>query len=107
LGIFDKTLENVICLVGDNCNANIHLADICNLPFIGCASHRFNLEVQAFLTQYEPLLEKVVNIIISIYNILDYHIQLVINYYLSVGCITLGYNIILLIIWHLLISFMG
>lgn len=61
LGVFDCTLENVFCLVGDNCAVNTHLADLCNLPLVGCASHRFNLEVQAFLAQpqHHNLLEKV------------------------------------------------
>jgi ABC-type antimicrobial peptide transport system permease subunit len=61
LGVFNRTLENVLCLVGDNCAVNTHLADLCGLPLVGCASHRFNLEVISILdTQYEPLLEKVI-----------------------------------------------
>ena len=61
LSVFDKTLDNVLCFVGDNCSTNTHLADICELPLVGCASHRFNLEVQAFLdnSQFGDLIEKV------------------------------------------------
>jgi len=59
LRVFDKTLEDVICLVGDNCSTNKRLADICKMPLVGCASHRFNLEVQVFLEQHETLLSKV------------------------------------------------
>lgn len=60
LGVFNRTLANVLCLVGDNCAVNTHLADLCGLPLVGCASHRFNLEVISILdTQHEALLDKV------------------------------------------------
>ena len=58
LGVFDKTLDNVICLIGDNCSTNKLCADLCSLPLVGCASHRFNLEVQAFLENFEAIILK-------------------------------------------------
>jgi hypothetical protein len=82
LGIFDKSLENVFCLVGDNCSTNTHLADLCGLPFVGCASHRFNLEVQAYLglPQFEQLVEKVL--------LFGYHFRLfILSENVSVICI--------------------
>ena len=33
---------------------NERLAEILGVPFIGCASHKFNLAVRHFLTKYEP-----------------------------------------------------
>ena len=64
LGVFGKTLDDVLCLVADNCPVNQRLADICGLPLIGCASHRFNLEVLAFLSQPEfDYIEKVLRCI--------------------------------------------
>lgn len=68
LEVFDKDISiNVICLVGDNCNVNKALADLCDLPLIGCAAHRFNLAVQAYLgsPSNEASLTKVKN---RIYN---------------------------------------
>jgi hypothetical protein len=59
LGIFGKDLSNVICIVGDNCNLNKRLADICGAPLVGCAAHRFNLAVSEYLCQYEDLLTNV------------------------------------------------
>lgn len=59
LEVFGKTLDNVVCLVGDNCPVNQKLATDCELPLVGCAAHRFNLEVQAYLDQYSPLLQRV------------------------------------------------
>lgn len=61
LGNFNRTLDDVICLVGDNCNTNSHLADLCGVPLVGCASHRFNLDVQLLLSTpaYDLILEKV------------------------------------------------
>lgn len=59
LKIFTKTLEDVVCLVGDNCSVNQKLAKECDLPFIGCAAHRFNLEVQKYLERHKIILDKV------------------------------------------------
>ena len=59
LQVFDKTLGNVICLVGDNCPTNNRCADDCEIPLIGCAAHRFNLEVQTYLLQHTEILQKV------------------------------------------------
>ena len=60
LGIFQKNLSNVICLVGDNCSTNLALANLCGKPLIGCAAHRFNLAIQKHLKDsHENLLTKV------------------------------------------------
>lgn len=59
LGLFGRTLDDVLCLIGDNCNVNKSLADQAGLPLIGCASHRFNLEVTNYLTQFEGILSQV------------------------------------------------
>jgi hypothetical protein len=60
LNHYGKSLTNVVCLVGDNCATNQALADLCGKPLVGCASHRFNLEVQSYLERTcEPLLVKV------------------------------------------------
>jgi hypothetical protein len=68
LEVYEKTLDNVICLVGDNANTNKALADQCNKPLIGCASHRFNLEVQEYLKQnpWNSLLDKVHNLMLKL-----------------------------------------
>jgi hypothetical protein len=58
--VFKKNLENVVCLVGDNCSTNHALATLCRKPLVGCAAHKFNLQIQAYLTaNYDPLLSKV------------------------------------------------
>jgi hypothetical protein len=69
LEVYDKDIStNVICLVGENCNVNKALADLCDLPLIGCAAHRFNLAVQAYLGSplNEANLTKVINKLIII-----------------------------------------
>ncbi len=48
LRTLDKTLHNVDYLCGDNCPVNRKLAEISDLPFIGCASHRLNLAIEFF-----------------------------------------------------------
>lgn len=59
LQLFGKTWDNVVCFIGDNCSTNKALADLCKLPLVGCAAHRFNLEVQMFLETSSVLIQKV------------------------------------------------
>jgi len=59
LGLYSKSLDNVLFLVGDNAPVNFRLADLMSVPFIGCASHRFNLACKLFLKPYEQQLGKV------------------------------------------------
>ena len=59
LNIYGKSFENVIAFCGDNAEVNKSLANLCNLPLIGCASHRFNIAVMNFLKPHKDLLEKV------------------------------------------------
>lgn len=43
-------------------NTNQALATLCGKPLVGCAAHRFNLEVQKYLLDnYDALLGKVNN----------------------------------------------
>lgn len=49
LDVFGNTLSNVICLIGDNCNVNKSLSDLCGIPLVGCACHRLNLAIQEYL----------------------------------------------------------
>lgn len=53
LGLFNKSLVNVVAITGDNCNTNRSLARLGGLNFVGCASHRFNLAVKDILKRYE------------------------------------------------------
>jgi hypothetical protein len=43
IGLFNKNFSNLIFMVGDNAPVNKCLADLLRVPFIGCASYRFNL----------------------------------------------------------------
>ena len=57
LSYYGKTFQNVICLVGDNCNTNLHISDITEIPFIGCTAHRLNLVCQKYIRNHENLQE--------------------------------------------------
>jgi hypothetical protein len=61
----NRTLESVLCFVGDNCSTNKRLAAICSIPLIGCASHRFNLAVKEILKQHKHLVDKVEKLMIK------------------------------------------
>lgn len=59
LPFFGKTIQGVRFLVGDNCAVNKRLANLMEVPLVGCASHRLNLAVRDFLRPHEDILEEV------------------------------------------------
>ena len=59
---YGKTMDNILCLVGDNCSVNKSMARILDVPLIGCASHKFNLAVREWIAnqaQLTPIIKKV------------------------------------------------
>ncbi|KAE8975552.1 hypothetical protein PF006_g18139 [Phytophthora fragariae] len=47
-------------MVGDNCSVNQSIGrKVGAVPFIGCASHRFNLAMKDYLAKEDALLEKI------------------------------------------------
>ena len=61
-----KALDAVWFIVGDNCSTNKAIANLMKVPFIGCASHCFNLACEAFLDQISPITQKVHNVMIKL-----------------------------------------
>lgn len=59
LSVYNKNLENVVAITGDNAEVNKSIANLCKMPLIGCASHKFNLAVSAYLNNQEVLLDKI------------------------------------------------
>ena len=51
-------MTNLTSLKGDNCETNKALANQCNVPLIGCASHRFNLAMKMFLLKCKHIIDK-------------------------------------------------
>ncbi|RHY05928.1 hypothetical protein DYB37_012316 [Aphanomyces astaci] len=70
LEVYGKNMSNVVALIGDNCSVNVAFARRCGLPLVGCASHRFNLFVNDILTDYEPLLEAVNDLMKKLKNLI-------------------------------------
>ena len=62
LGLYGKSLDNVVAVIGDNVSTNQALADMCKKPLIGCASHRFNLAMKKFLDPFESLMSKITDL---------------------------------------------
>ena len=56
---YGKTRTNVICLAGDNCTVNQSIARTMEVPLIGCASHKFNLDVQQWI-KGQPELQEII-----------------------------------------------
>lgn len=62
LGVYQKSLENVVALTGDNVLTNRSLVNKAKTDFIGCASHLFNLTVQDIVKVNDVPVEKVLSI---------------------------------------------
>ena len=45
LNVFNKSLTNVVVIIGDDAEVNKSRANLCGIPLIGCASHKFQLAV--------------------------------------------------------------
>ncbi|KAE9036771.1 hypothetical protein PR003_g12478 [Phytophthora rubi] len=58
LSEFERPWSCVLFVVGDNCSVNQYLGDRGGIPFIGWASHRYNLAVQLFQEDYSDLVTK-------------------------------------------------
>ncbi|KAG3173717.1 hypothetical protein C6341_g9963 [Phytophthora cactorum] len=52
LDVYNKTLDMVAFIVGDNCSTNQSITTKLDVPLVGCASHRFNLAVNKYLAEY-------------------------------------------------------
>ncbi|KAH9102731.1 hypothetical protein AeMF1_020740 [Aphanomyces euteiches] len=59
LDVFGKTLSNIVVLIGDNCSTNRALSRLLGIPFVGCASYRFNLFVGDILREKEEIVNLV------------------------------------------------
>ena len=62
LEIYNKKVEDVVALIGDNVAVNKSFARNLGIPFIGCASHRFNLAVKDILEDNQLIISKVQSI---------------------------------------------
>ena len=61
--------EDILFLVADNTNTNPATADLLGVPFIGCASHRFNLAVQKYLEPNQKIIVNIHQIMILLSNL--------------------------------------
>ncbi|ETL91008.1 hypothetical protein L917_10403 [Phytophthora nicotianae] len=59
--------------VCDHPSINVALANKTLVPMIGCASHRFNLAVQALMREDDDILDKVHDLMVKLYTIKNRH----------------------------------
>ncbi|KAE9286513.1 hypothetical protein PF008_g26646 [Phytophthora fragariae] len=69
LPFYNRKIEDVIYLVGDNCAVNTKLANLLAVPLVGCASHRLNLAVQKFMANHDSLLNKLQDLMRKLRNL--------------------------------------
>ncbi|KAG3085972.1 hypothetical protein PI124_g18311 [Phytophthora idaei] len=63
LDVYNKKRDMVAFVIGDNCSTNQSITTKLGVPLVGCASHRCILAVNRYLTEYDPLLTKVNNLV--------------------------------------------
>lgn len=66
LAWFDKTMDNVEAISGDNCSTNKLIATTLKIPLIGCASHRLNLAAQIVFEEFEVEIKKVNELMVEL-----------------------------------------
>lgn len=66
LSVFGKGINNVVALVGDNCNVGKSICNKLNRPLIGCASYRFNLAVSDLLSDHNGTIQEVNSLMVKI-----------------------------------------
>eukprot|EP00171_Calliarthron_tuberculosum_P021824 IDg21824t1 len=59
LDLYGKSFNNVVALIGDNCETNKLFATLAGTYFVGCASHRFNLAVHDLASDSQHIINKV------------------------------------------------
>ena len=64
--LFGKSLDDITCLIGDNCSFNNSISLITDIPMIGCASHRFNLAVCDILGHESEIIEKIHQLMVKL-----------------------------------------
>ena len=69
---YNKKLDCVVALMGDNCATNMKVARELNIPLLGCAAHKMNLAVNKFIDDnpdYSNLIDKITSIMNELRNL--------------------------------------
>lgn len=66
ISLFGKTFGNLVSIIADNCATSRRLSHLADTHFIGCASHRYILEVNNVFSSYGTRFENVRTIITSL-----------------------------------------
>ncbi|OWY93765.1 hypothetical protein PHMEG_00036715, partial [Phytophthora megakarya] len=66
LDVYEKEMDMVKFIVGDNCSTYQNIATGLGIPLIGCASHRFNLAINRFLQDYQPQIDQFQSLMIQL-----------------------------------------
>lgn len=49
---YELPMDNLVCLVGENCTTNVTTANVLKRPLLGCRSHRFNLAIESYMANH-------------------------------------------------------
>lgn len=69
LDLFGKSIDSLKFLVADNAPVNTRLADLLGVPFVGCASHRFNLAVKRYIEDNEQSISMINSLMLKLRNV--------------------------------------
>jgi hypothetical protein len=72
LELFGKNMNNIVCIVCDNCSTNRLTAELLKTYMIGCYSHKLSLGSKLILEQYVTLLSKLHRLVLTLKTIKMY-----------------------------------
>lgn len=58
-GVFEKSVGNLVAIIGDNCATNQSIANTLKNPLLGCASYRFQLAVYGLIAEEQDEVDEV------------------------------------------------
>lgn len=63
LSVFERTMANVVAVVGENTTTNRTFSQIVGRTFVGCHNHRFNMKVNDLISGNQKIMDKMQSII--------------------------------------------
>lgn len=65
LSVFNRIEKNIVCLIRNNCSTNKSISTNLDIPFLGCASRRFNLAVDDILEERKGIIASIRSIMME------------------------------------------
>ena len=57
--VYRKEMVCITCTTSDNCSTNKKVAELLGVPMLGCASHKLNLAVGEFCSEFSDIIDRI------------------------------------------------